>query len=115
MGLMKWRKRRETLQTRDHTMVDQDGSAVVGTAMDDPVPDSEGPYLKFLAQPGAGNQQCSRGIWNLLDRISAVGHGVAARPLGAQPGAAANAVHLALEFSSQPAVSVEGEDLEFQT
>ena len=62
VGLMKWRKRREPLQTCNHTMVNQYGAIIVGTTMDDPMPDSEWTELKFVPQPCACDQQGSRNI-----------------------------------------------------
>ena len=46
--LMQRRKRREPLQTRDHTMVDQHGTIIVGTAMDDAMADGERTQLKLV-------------------------------------------------------------------
>lgn len=112
---MKWRKRGEALQARDHAMVDHDGSIVIGTAMDDPMPDSEWAELKFVSQPCARDHHCRRNIRNALDRIDTVGQRIAIRSAGAQAGTASNAVHLALDFASQPPVPIQREHLELHT
>ena len=70
--LMQRRKCRETLQTRDHAMVDQHGAIVIGTAMHDPMADGERAQLKFVPQPGAREHQCRRNIRNALDRIGSI-------------------------------------------
>ena len=112
VGLMKRRKRREALQTRNHAMVDQHGPVVIGTAMDDPMADGERAQLKFIPQPGACEHHRGRNVRNALDRIGPVRQRIASWSGGAQPGTASNAVHLALDLPTQPAVAIHGEHLE---
>ena len=112
VGLMQRRKRREPLQTRDHAMVDQHGTIVIGTAMDDPMADGERTQLKFVPQPGAREHQGGRDVRNGLDRIGPVRHASPAGAGGAQPRTAANSVHLSLDLPAQPAVAIHGEHLE---
>jgi len=112
VGLMKRRKRRKALQTRNHAVVDHDGSIVIGTAMDDPMSDSEWAELKFISQPCACDQHRSRNVRNALDRIGTIGQRIAIRSGGAQAGTASNAVHLALDFAPQPPVPIQRERLE---
>ena len=96
-------------------MVDQYGPIVIGTAVDDPMPDSEWTELEFVAQPSGRDQQCSRNVRNTLNRIGAVCQRIAGRSCGAQPGTASDAVHLALDLSEQPAVAVDREELKLDT
>lgn len=112
VGLMKRRKRRKPLQTRNYAVVNHHGSVVIRTAMDDPMSDSEWAELKFISQPCACDQHCSWNVWNALDRIGTVGQRIAIRSGGAQAWTASNAVHLALDFASQPPVPVQREHLE---
>ena len=48
VGLMQRRKRREPLQMRNHAMINQYGTIVIGTAMDDPMADRARAQLKFV-------------------------------------------------------------------
>jgi hypothetical protein len=81
--LMQRRKRREPFQTRDHTMVDQCGTIVIGTAMDDPMADGERTQLNFVPQPGTCDHQGGRDIRHRLDRIGPVRQGVTCSTGGA--------------------------------
>ena len=112
MGLVQRRERREPLQTRNHTMVDQNGTIVIGAAVDDPMADGERAQLKFVPQPGACEHQGGGDIRHGLDRIGTVRQGVAAGAGGAQPRTAANPVHLSLDLPAQPAIAIHGEYLE---
>jgi hypothetical protein len=111
MRLMKWSKRCEPLQSRDHAMIDQYGSVIVRPTVDNPVPDSQRPELKFIPEPRAGDQQCGRHIGDVLDGISAIRQRIAIASGGAEPWTAADAVHLTLDLSLQPAIPVERKDL----
>jgi hypothetical protein len=51
-------ERNQTLQSRDHAVVDKYGSVIVGTPMHHAVPDGDWHDPMFLAQPGFCHHQC---------------------------------------------------------
>src|SRR5437763_1964261 len=92
VGLMQRRKCREPLKTRDHAMVDQYRAIVIGTAMDDPMADSERSQPKLVPQPATRKHQRGRDIRHRLDRIGAVSEGVTTFVGRAQPRTTADPV-----------------------
>ena len=81
--------------------------------MDDPVADSERAQLKFVPQPATCEHQGGGDVRYRLDRIGAVGQRAAARVGRAQPGTAADPVHLPFDLPMQPTITIHAEYLEF--
>src|SRR5262249_22258533 len=78
---------------------------------DDPVSDSKRRYLLFISQPGGSDLQRHRDIRNVFDGIGPVGQRLALGTTRTQPRTAADAVHLALDLPTEPAIAVDREDL----
>ena len=76
------------------------------------MPDSDRIDVELVTQPCASNRHRGRHVRYCLDRKDPVSHGIAARAAGAQPRAAADAVDLALDLPSQPALAFHRKDLE---
>src|ERR1700722_19232338 len=109
---MQWRERREPLQMRDHTMIDQYGTIVIGTAVDDPMADREWAQLQFIPQPRIREHHGGRNIRDRLYRKGAVRQDSAGGAGGAQPSTAADPVHLPFDLPAQPPIAIHGELLE---
>lgn len=55
---MKRRERRQSIQTSQNSLINQDRPVMLRTAVDDAVPDSNGADMKLIPHPGTCNVQC---------------------------------------------------------
>ena len=89
MRLMQRRERRETLEARDHAMVDQHGPVVIRSAMHDPVTDGERTQWSSSRSQALASVSAAGTSGNSLDRIGAFGQrspaGAVARNRGRLP------------------------------
>ena len=111
MRLMQRRQRDEAFQPRHDGMIDQHRPVVIRPAMNDAMADRNRGDAKLIPQPGAGDRHGGGNVSDRFDRIGAVGHGIAGCAAGAQPRAAADAVHLSLDLPPQFAIALNREDL----
>lgn len=83
--------------------------------MHDPVTDRDRRDAKFVPQPVAGNGHRRRNIRHSLDRISPIGHRIAARATCPQTRSAADTVHLSLDLTTKRTVAFDRVDLKLHT
>src|SRR5947199_2425329 len=109
---MQRRQRGESLEPRDNAVIDQDGLVIVWTAVHDTMADRDGINTKLVAQPFTGDPDRCCNVRDGLDRIGALRQRIAVRAARPQSRPAADAIDLPLDMPSQPALTLDREDLE---
>ena len=110
--LVKRRQRNVAFQSRQHVLIDPHRPVVVRAAMHDAMSDRDRIDLQLFPQPCARCRERRRNIRHGFALVAAVDqHGAIGRR-DAQPRAASDPVHLALDLALEAAVLLDPEDLE---
>jgi hypothetical protein len=111
VGLVQWRQRDEAFQLRYHLLVDPYRPVVIRAAMHDAVPDGNRVDPLIVPQPCSRRGQRRRDVGDGFVLVVAIDQHAAVGRRGAQPRAASDPVHLALDLAPQTAILSDPEHL----
>src|SRR5215470_3928496 len=98
---MQRRQRRIALQALEHALIKENRPIVFGAAMDNAMTYGDKVEALLLAQPTRRLLDCGSNIWYGLTRVLSIDEDGLAIPFGPQPRPCTNAVHLALDQTSE--------------
>src|SRR5262245_39346415 len=113
--LMQRRKTHICFQDREHGPIYQDRSIVIGSTVNHTMADGDHVELLILAQPAPCFGDRSSDVRHLVARILFVDQDSFVVSLGAQTRPGTDAIHLSLDEPRQACISVNPEDLKFDT